>query len=346
MAQLRLQYQSHLLALAHTFTLSHSSRTHTPITFVAIQWEEYTGFGEAAMPPYLGETPESSELFYASLDFSWVDDPGDLASLNAYIDAQAAGHTAAKAALDIALHDLHAKRLGIPLYSLFGLNPSNSPTSSYTIGIHPKKELLEILPETKAFGLIKVKLGGDADRETIQLIREYTDKPLSVDVNQGWRDEKKALDEIFWLKEQGVIYVEQPMPKETTHAMEWLTEQSPLPTIADEAVQRLVDIPSLVGRYSGVNIKLMKCTGVREAFAMIQMARAFELKVMIGCMTESSCGIAAAAHLSALADWVDLDGHFLLAKDPFEGLGFKGGIVQVSHEPGLGVRSTGLNWDD
>jgi len=346
MDQLRLQFQSHLLPLAHTFTLSHSSRTHTPITFVAIRWNGFTGYGEAAMPPYLGETPESSESFYSSLDFSWVDDPGDLASILRYIDAHKPGHTAAKAALDIALHDLHAKRLGVPVYALFGLNPTHAPTSSYTIGIHPEHELREILPETDSFGLIKVKLGGNHDRETIQIIRDYTDTPLSVDVNQGWVDEKQALDEIFWLKENGVVYVEQPMPKDSTHAMEWLTAHSPLPTIADEAVQRLRDIPIVAGRYSGVNIKLMKCTGIREAFAMITLARALELKVMIGCMTESSCGIAAAAHLSSLADWVDLDGHFLLAKDPYQGLGFEDGVVKVSEKAGLGISPKAIHWDD
>ena len=173
--------------------------------------------------------------------------------------------------------------------------------------------------------------------QMIDLIRNYTDKPISVDVNQGWTEKEKALEEIYWLKERGVVYVEQPMPKESTMDMEWLSQHSPLPTIADEAVQRLTDLFELKNYFHGVNIKLMKCTGIREGYPMAKIAKSLGLKVMIGCMTESSCGIAAAAQLAPLADWVDLDGHFLLANDPFEGLSFNEGVVQLSQLNGLGI---------
>ena len=203
-----------------------------------------------------------------------------------------------------------------------------------------------LLPNTDPFGLIKVKLGGDHDRQMIDLIRDYTDKPMSVDVNQGWMQKEKALEEIYWLKERGVVYVEQPMPKESIMDMEWLSQHSPLPTIADEAAQRLTDLFELKNCYHGVNIKLMKCSGIREGYLMAKLAKSLGLKVMIGCMTESSCGIAAAAQLASLADWVDLDGHFLLANDPFEGLSFNEGVVQLSQLNGLGVFPKHLTWDD
>ena len=346
MAELKLRFQSHHLPLAHTFTLAHSSRTHTPISFVQLQWGDYIGYGEAAMPPYLGESAQTAESFFSSLDFSWVSEPTDLEKVLSYVQLHSPGNPAAKAAIDIALHDLHAKRLGVPVYQLFGLNPVDAPQSSYTIGIHPLEVVQSLLPNTDPFGLIKVKLGGDHDRDTIDLIRNYTDKPISVDVNQGWTQKEKALDEIYWLKERGIVYVEQPMPKETTKEMEWLSQHSPLPTIADEAVQRLSDLFELKNRFHGVNIKLMKCTGIREGYLMAKVAKSLGLKVMIGCMTESSCGIAAAAQLAPLADWVDLDGHFLLADDPFEGLGFEDGAVQLSEQNGLGVFPKHLSWAD
>ena len=346
MAELKLRFQSHHLPLAHTFTLAHSSRTHTPITFVQLQWGTYVGYGEAAMPPYLGESAETVESFYSSLDFSWVTSPSDLEKILNYVHSHRSANPAAKAAIDIALHDLHAKRLGIPVHDLFGLDPRDTPPSSYTIGIHPLDVVHSLLPNTDLFGLIKVKLGGDHDRDTIDLIRNYTDKPISVDVNQGWTHKEKALEEIHWLKERGVVYVEQPMPKETIEDMQWLSQHSPLPTIADEAVQRLSDLFDLQNRFHGVNIKLMKCTGLREGYLMAKVAKSLGLKVMIGCMTESSCGIAAAAQLAPLADWVDLDGHFLLAKDPFEGLGFEDGVVQLGESEGLGVYPKYLSWDD
>ena len=346
MAELKLRFQSHHLPLAQTFTIAYSSRTHTPISFVQLQWGNHVGYGEASMPPYLGESAQTAESFYSSLDFSWVTDPSDLEKVLGYVQSHRLGNPSAKAAIDIALHDLHAKRLGIPVHQLFGLNPADAPQTSYTIGIQPLEEVHTLLPNTDPFGLIKVKLGGGHDRQMIDLIRNYTDKPISVDVNQGWTEKEKALEEIYWLKERGIVYVEQPMPKESTMDMEWLSQHSPLPTIADEAVQRLTDLFELKNYFHGVNIKLMKCTGIREGYLMAKIAKSLGLKVMIGCMTESSCGIAAAAQLAPLADWVDLDGHFLLANDPFEGLSFNEGVVQLSQLNGLGIFPKHLIWDD
>ena len=171
----------------------------------------------------------------------------------------------------------------------------------------------------------------------IRAIREVSDLPIAVDVNQGWKNKKKALDEIFWLKEQGIVMVEQPMPKEMLDANAWLTERSPLPTFADEAIQRLKDIPAVKGAYTGINIKLMKCTGMREAWKMMNYARAEGMKVMIGCMTETSCAIAAAAQLSPAVDFADLDGNLLIANDIFRGTTVVDGKITLNQLPGIGI---------
>jgi len=174
--------------------------------------------------------------------------------------------------------------------------------------------------EAKPYKILKVKLGKNNDKEMIETIRSETKVPLCVDINQGWTDKKQALDMIYWLKERGVVFVEQPMPKTAIDDMAWLTQHSPLPTIADEALQRLPDVIKSHGVYSGINIKLMKCTGMHEAHKMLTLAHELNMKVMIGCMTETSCAVSAAAQLSPIADWADLDGNLLISNDPYEGM--------------------------
>jgi L-alanine-DL-glutamate epimerase-like enolase superfamily enzyme len=191
--------------------------------------------------------------------------------------------------------------------------------------------------EAAEFKILKVKLGRDTDKEMIETIRSVSDVPLCVDVNQGWKDKNLALEMIFWLKEKGVEYVEQPMSKEKTEEIAWLTQNSPLPIIADEAVQRLTDVQSSIGIYSGINIKLMKCTGMREAHKMITLARANNMKVMIGCMTETSCAVSAAAQLSPLANWADLDGNLLISNDPYTGVKITDGKITLNDLPGIGI---------
>jgi L-alanine-DL-glutamate epimerase-like enolase superfamily enzyme len=188
------------------------------------------------------------------------------------------------------------------------------------------------------FNILKVKLGSDHDKELIETIRSVTNLPIAVDVNQGWKDREQALDMIFWLKEKGIVMVEQPMPKERRTDMAWLTEHSPLPTFADEAVQRLKDIKDTEGIYSGINIKLMKCTGMREAWKMANYARARGMKVMVGCMTETSCAVSAAAQLSPAVDFADLDGNLLIANDRFSGMQVVNGKITLPDRPGIGIR--------
>lgn len=228
--------------------------------------------------------------------------------------------------------------IGAPWYKMLGLNPAKTPDTTYTIGIDTD-EMVKLKTKEVAgqFNILKVKVGTPRDREMITAIREVTDLPIAVDANQGWKDKEKALDEIFWLKEHGIVMVEQPMPKEMLDANAWLTERSPLPTFADEAIQRLKDIPSIKGAYTGINIKLMKCTGMREAWKMMNYARAEGMKVMIGCMTETSCAIAAAAQLSPGVDFADLDGNLLIANDIFKGPTVEKGKIALNDLPGLGL---------
>ena len=337
-ARMHLSFEPYELKLKHVFTVSSFSRSTTPDVQVRIDYDGYTGYGEASMPPYLGQTVESVCSFLKKVNLEQFPDPFCIDDILTYIDSLSDGDSAAKAAVDIALHDLVGKIIGAPWHRMLGLNPEKTPNTTYTIGIDTD-EMVKLKTREVAgqFKILKVKLGTPRDREMIRAIREVSDLPIAVDVNQGWKNKKKALDEIFWLKEQGIVMVEQPMPKEMLDANAWLTERSPLPTFADEAIQRLKDIPAIKGAYTGINIKLMKCTGMREAWKMMNYARAEGMKVMIGCMTETSCAIAAAAQLSPAVDFADLDGNLLIANDIFRGTTVVDGKITLNQLPGIGI---------
>lgn len=337
-ARMHLTFEPYELKLKHVFTVSSFSRSTTPDVQVRIDYDGYTGYGEASMPPYLGQTVESVCSFLKKVDLEKFPDPFCIDDILTYIDSLSDGDSAAKAAVDITLHDLVGKIIGAPWHRMLGLNPKKTPNTTYTIGIDTD-EMVKLKTREVAgqFKILKVKLGTPRDREMIRAIREVSDLPIAVDVNQGWKNKKKALDEIFWLKEQGIVMVEQPMPKEMLDANAWLTEKSPLPTFADEAIQRLKDIPAIKGAYTGINIKLMKCTGMREAWKMMNYARAEGMKVMIGCMTETSCAIAAAAQLSPAVDFADLDGNLLIANDIFRGPTVVDGKITLNQLPGIGI---------
>ena len=338
-ARMQLSWAPYELQLRHTFTVASYSRTTTPDVQVEIRYDGFTGYGEASMPPYLGQTVESVCAFLAKVDLGQFADPFQLDDILAYVDSLSPGDTAAKAAVDIALHDLVGKLLGQPWWRIWGLDAAKAPDTTFTIGIDTPDVVREKTREcADRFNILKVKVGLDNDFEMIRTIREVTDLPLAVDANQGWKDRQQALDEIFWLKEHGVVMVEQPMAKERLDDNAWITERSPLPVFADEAVQRLADIPALVGAYTGINIKLMKCTGMREAWKMATFARAAGLRVMVGCMTETSCAVTAAAHLSPLADFADLDGNLLISNDRFRGVTVESGRLTLQDAPGLGLR--------
>ena len=228
--------------------------------------------------------------------------------------------------------------MGQPWWRIWGLDPSKAPDTTFTIGIDTADVVRQKTLEcAEKFNILKVKVGLDNDKEMIQTIREVTDLPLAVDANQGWKDRQQALDEIFWLRENGVVMVEQPMSKERLDDNAWITEHSPLPIFADEAIQRLSDIPSIKGAYHGINIKLMKCTGLREGWKMANYARAEGMKVMVGCMTETSCAVSAAAQLAPAADFCDLDGNLLITNDLFTGMQVIDGHIILPDRPGIGI---------
>ncbi|PWG80772.1 dipeptide epimerase [Pararcticibacter amylolyticus] len=334
---LKLRFRPYTLNLKHAFNLATSSRTTTPVVLTEIEYDGIIGYGEASMPPYLGESHESVLKFLSKVDLSRFDDPFQMENILHYVDGIEDGNKAAKASVDIALHDLTGKIMKQPWHRIWGYDPSKTPVTSFTIGIDTPEVVRQKVKEADPYKILKVKLGRDTDKQMIETIREITDKPLCVDVNQGWKDRQFALDMAHWLKEKGVVFLEQPMPKEQIDDMAWLTERSPVPTIGDESVQRLDDVLRAYKVYSGINIKLMKCTGMREAHKMLTLARALGMKVMMGCMTETSCAISAAAQLAPMVDWADLDGALLISNDVFKGTTVVNGKVTLNPSPGIGV---------
>jgi L-alanine-DL-glutamate epimerase-like enolase superfamily enzyme len=338
-ARMKLTHKPFTIQLRHVFTIAVSSRTTTPDVLTEIAYDGVVGYGEASMPPYMSETQESCAAFLAKVDLAKYPNPFELETILDDIDRIAPGNQAAKASVDIALHDLLGKLMGEPWYNIWGYDAAKAPYTSFTIGIDTPDVVRQKVREAAEFKVLKVKLGRENDHEMIETIRSVTDKPLTADANQGWKDRQKALDEVAWLKERNVTCIEQPFPKEAPLAdFAWLTERSPLPILADESCQRLADVRKLYGAVHGINIKLMKSTGLREAQKMLILARSLGMKVMLGCMTETSCGISAASHLSPMVDWADLDGALLISNDPYEGTTVVDGKLRIPARPGIGVK--------
>ncbi len=336
--KLKLNYKPYTLELRHVFTVAANSRTTTPVVLTEIEYDGVTGYGEASMPPYLGESHQTVMDFLSKVDLTKYENPFELDTILGDIDSIAPGNAAAKASVDIALHDLLGKIMNQPWYNIWGINKDKTPFTTFTIGIDTPDVVIQKVKEAEEYKILKVKLGRDNDKEMIETIRSVTNRPLTVDANQGWKDKEEALDMIHWLNEKNVLFVEQPMPKTQPDDLAWLTEHSPLPTMADESIQRLSDVVKVKDIFSGINIKLMKCTGMREAYKMIILARSLGMKVMLGCMTETSCAISAASHLSPLVDWADLDGALLIKNDVFEGTKIIDGKVTLSPLPGIGIK--------
>jgi L-alanine-DL-glutamate epimerase-like enolase superfamily enzyme len=336
---MELTYQPFELQLKHTFTIAKFSRTSTPVMLLQIAHEGLIGYGEASMVPYMSETYETALEFLKKVDTAQFKYPFNFEEISAYLNSLASGNTAIKAGIDIALHDLDGKLQNKPCWQLLGSDPAQMPVSSFTIGIDTPEIMRQKVQEASEYKIIKVKLGRDNDKEIIQTIRSVTDVPLYVDANQGWTDLEKSLDLTYWLKEQGVILIEQPMLKTDRDSNAWLTERSPLPIIADEAMQTFDDVERAQGAYHGINIKLMKSAGMYEAHRMILKARDLGLNVMIGCMTETSCAALAGAALAPLCDWADLDGPLLTSNNPFVLPEFVDGKWVLSGESGLGLKA-------
>jgi len=336
---MKLTYLPYQLELKHRFTIAKFSRTSTPLMLVQLHHEGFTGYGEASMVPYMGESHESATAFLHRVDVSNFSYPFDYAAIIGYLDSIAPGQPAIKAAIDIALHDLQGKLEGKPCWQLLHSDPTQMPVTSITIGIDTKDVVLQKVHEVKGCKVIKVKLGRDSDRELIETIRSVTNVPLYVDANQGWTDRQHSLDMTYWLQEQGVQLIEQPFLKTDPDSNAWLTERSPIAIIGDESVQRLADVEKAAGVYHGINVKLMKSAGMYEAHQMIKKARELGLKVLIGCMSETSCATLAAAALAPQCQWADLDGPFLVSNNPYQMPDVEDGKWVLNNDPGLGLRT-------
>jgi len=335
---MELTYQPFELLLRHTFTIAKFSRTSTPVMLLKVEHEGQTAYGEASMVPYMGESFETATAFLGKVNASQFKFPFDFEEVMAYLDSIAPGNPAVKAGIDIALHDLEGKLLQKPCWQLLGTDPALMPQTSFTIGIDTADVVIQKVKENPGCKIIKVKLGRDSDKELIKTIRSVTDLPLFVDANQGWTDLQQSLDMCHWLHGQGVLLIEQPMLKTDPDSNAWLTERSPVPIIGDESVQRLPDVEKAKGVYHGINIKLMKSAGMYEAHQMILKAKELGLKLMIGCMSETSCATLAAAALAPQCDWADLDGPFLTSNNPYKLPEFVEGKWMLGNDAGLGIR--------
>jgi L-alanine-DL-glutamate epimerase-like enolase superfamily enzyme len=328
------------LRLRHTWTTTMSSSDYRDNLHLKFSSAGVTGLGEGAPIVRYRENAESARQAVESLR-QWLSraDPRQFLKIMAEVFRRIEGQYAAKAAIDIALMDWLGKNLGLPLYRHFGLDPRDTPVTTFSIGMDKPEVVRQKVREAEPFPVLKIKVGLKTDEEMIDSVRAATKKPLRVDANEGWRDKEEAVRKINWLESQGVEFVEQPMPAEMLEETRWVRGRVHIPIIADEACLHPRDIPRLVNAYDGVNIKLMKCGGVQEAFRMIQVARALGLKVMLGCMIESSIGVTAAAHLSPLADYADLDGNLLIANDPYRGVTVERGKLILPDGAGLGLRT-------
>ena len=325
------------LRLRQAWTLSRGTWTTRRNVFVRLERDGVAGYGEAAPIARYNETAESALAFVRQAEPLLQGDLWAFQDLWASIDRLGPGEHAAKAALDLAVLDWATKTLGIPLYRWLGVDPRRALRTTYSIGIDEVPVMQEKVRQAAGFSVYKIKVGTADDRKIIEGIRAVTDRPLRADANEGWKNREEALEMIAWMAERGVELIEQPLPARQIEDYRWLQERTPIPIFADESLMTTSDIPGLVGAFDGVNVKLMKCGGIQEAVRVAAVARAVGLKLMLGCMIESSLGIAAAAAVSPLFDYADLDGNLLIDNDPFRGLGLDGDRLVLSTKPGLGV---------
>lgn len=335
--RMKLSWKPFELLLKYPFSISGFSRTFTPVMLTELSLDGIIGTGEASMVPYMGESFQTAQHFLSKLDLSWLRYPFNYDELNAYLDSITPKNPAVKAAVDIALHDLQGKIEGKPCHSYWDSEQEKMPFTSVTIGIDTPDVIRKKVADAASAKILKVKLGSADDKQLIQSIREVSDKPLFADANQGWQNKEQALELVYWLQGQGVEIIEQPMPKEDLDGNAWITERSPIPILADEAVQRLSDIEHIKGAYHGINVKLMKSAGLHEAHLMIKRTRELNMKVLIGCMSETSVATLAGISLAPLCDWADLDGPFLTSNNPFKAPAFNDGKWILSNNPGLGL---------
>jgi L-alanine-DL-glutamate epimerase-like enolase superfamily enzyme len=331
-----LRWRTHHLTLTNPWGIARGVSTGKEQAVVEIEHAGIIGRGEAAHTARNKESLDSVRADFDRVAASVGDaEPGEL--LDSLPSFGVTGASAA--ALDVALHDWLAQQAGLALHDYLGIKAAPLPITSFSIGIDEAGTIVRKVEEAAEFPILKVKLGTDRDHEIIAAVRSVTDKPVRVDANEGWATRELALEKVEWLADQGIEFVEQPLPAHHLTDVAWLRERSPLPIVADEDAMTSANLHELAEAYDGINIKLAKCGGIREAVRMLELAEGLGLKVMLGCMIETSLGITAAAHLGARADWLDLDGHLLISNDPYVGVRCERGQLTLPDATGLGVTS-------
>jgi len=326
------------LNLRHTWTTTMSSSEFRDTLHVAYTRDGITGHGEGAPIVRYHEDAKSAQKAVEALrDLLLSANPMQFEKVMAEVFRRVPGEWAGKASIDIALMDWVGQKLGVPLYTWLGLDPRDTPLTTFSIGIDTPEITRQKTREAADFPILKVKVGLATDEPTIEAVRSVTDKPLRVDANEGWKDKEEAVRKINWLEKHGVEFIEQPLPAEMIEETRWVRSHVHIPVIADEACQRAADIPKLKEAYDGVNVKLDKSGGMLEALRMIHVAKSLGMKTMLGCMVSSSVTVTAAAHLSPLVDFADLDGNLLIANDPFRGVRVEKGKLILPEQPGLGL---------
>lgn len=342
--KVKVSTQIYELHLRQAWTLSRGTWTTRRNVLVRLEKDGIVAYGEAAPIPRYQESAESNREFIQKALPILEKDLWNYQDRWHELDQLAKGENAAKAALDMAILDWVCKSLKVPLYKFLGLDRNRTLSTTFSIGIDEIPVMQRTAQQAKDFQVLKIKVGLKDDKKIIEGIREVTDRPLRVDANEGWKTKEEALEMINWLADRGVEFVEQPLPAANLDDYRWLKERVKIPIIADESVHKIHDVPALASAFHGINVKLMKCGGLQEALRLVAVARAFDLKLMIGCMIESSLAIAAAAALTPLFDYADLDGNLLVDNDPFKGLKLEKDRWVLPEAPGLGVEPTIPDW--
>lgn len=337
---MNISIESITLHLKQPFATSHFRSEESESLIISIEHEGIRGLGEVkSTADACGGRNQPVGRFIEEIEAILGNNPFDLEKTLARVQRQFGGASCILAGIDMALHDLCGKLLGVPLYKWLGLNPHHLPQNSFTIGVSDTSDMIERARSVSDYPILKIKAGTPDDVEVVRLIRRETNAVLRVDANGGWSSVEEAVERIDQMTECGIELVEQPLPRGRLEETKQVRQHVNVPVFVDEDVRTSVEIPPLIGCVDGINIKLMECGGIREAVRMIHVARTFGLKVMLGCMIESSLSLTAAAHLTPLADYADLDAHLLLEDDPFEGFDSDCGKIKLTARNGLGVIS-------
>ncbi len=337
----RVETEKIRLKLRHTWTTVMSSSDYRDTLYCRFSSGGVTGIGEGAPIVRYKEDAEGARKAIEKVrGLLETADPWQFAKVMAEVFHRVEGENAGKAAIDIALMDWVGQKLGVPLYRYFGLDAKDAPVTTFSIGIDTPEITKQKTLEAAEYPVLKVKVGLDTDEATIEAIRSVTKKPIRVDANEGWKDKEVAVRKINWLEKMGVEFVEQPMPAEMVEETRWVRGKVHLPLIADEACQHAADIPKLREAFDGINVKLDKAGGILEAHRWIEMAKGLGMRTMLGCMISSSVSVTAAAHISPLVNYADLDGNLLIANDPYRGVTVEKGKLVLPERPGLGLTLT------